>query len=63
MIASLKPLQRQYQFSIRIVDVDSDAQLTQRFGEKVPVLMLNATELCHYVLDVPVVTAALAKIR
>ena len=63
MIAALQPLHSHFHFSLSIVDVDSDPRLEKLFGEKVPVLLLGETELCHYFLDVPAVTAALTKIR
>ncbi len=63
MIAALQPLQICFNFAVKVVDVDSDPGLEQRFGELVPVLMHGETELCHYFLDVPAVTAALTKIR
>jgi hypothetical protein len=33
------------------IDVDSDAGLEARYGELVPVLMLDGIEVCHYHLD------------
>ena len=65
MIAALRALQGRFAFEIDVVDVDSDAALEVRYGEKVPVLMSAADghELCHYFLDVPAVTAYLSKTR
>ncbi len=63
MIAALRALQGRFSFVLEVVDVDSDAGLEARFGEKVPVLMHEARELCHYFLDEPAVTAALSNLR
>jgi hypothetical protein len=37
--------------AIAELDVDSDAQLRQRFGLKVPVLLLDGQPVCHGRLD------------
>ena len=63
MIAALRHLQGRFLFDITVVDVDSDAALESRFGEKVPVLMCDGRELCHYFLNEPVVTAFLSELR
>jgi glutaredoxin-like protein DUF836 len=62
MIAGLHALQACRRFELRIVDVDAEAALEQRYGERVPVLMHGGRELCHYHLDLPAVTEYLAKI-
>ena len=49
--------------SLRIIDVDSDADLEARYGELVPVLLHGDSELCHYFLDIPKVREYLAGIR
>ena len=36
---------------VAIVDVDSDPELTRRYGLKVPVLLLDGTVICHYTLN------------
>jgi hypothetical protein len=65
MIAALRQLQGSCRFEFEIVDVDSDATLDMRYGEKVPVLVTTADgrELCHYFLDVAAVTAYLSETR
>jgi thiol-disulfide isomerase/thioredoxin len=63
MLASLGPLRDEFGFTVDVVDVDIEADLEQRFGAFVPVLMHADTELCHYHLDAPKVRAYLAKIR
>jgi hypothetical protein len=51
MIAGLRALQSGDRFELKIIDVDSDPALDERYGELVPVLMSAAGELCHYHLD------------
>jgi hypothetical protein len=34
-----------------VQDVDEDATLAARYGDRVPVLVADATELCWYFLD------------
>lgn len=51
MIAALQTLRSRYGFTIEIVDVDKDPELTARFDERVPVLFVDGRELCHTRLD------------
>jgi thioredoxin reductase (NADPH) len=51
------------EFEIRLVDVDADDALEARYGERVPVLVHGDSELCHFRLDVPAVTAYLGQFR
>jgi hypothetical protein len=45
-------LLRAFGVAFEEIDVDSDAQLAARYGERVPVLVDSAgTELCHGRLD------------
>ncbi|MGB8692791.1 MAG: glutaredoxin family protein [Steroidobacteraceae bacterium] len=37
--------------AVELVDVDADPQLLQRYGLKVPVLLLNDVPVCHFRLD------------
>ena len=63
MLAALESLRDEFGLAIEVVDVDSDADLEQRFGALVPVLMHADTELCHYHLNTAKVRAYLVKIR
>ena len=36
---------------VSVVDVDSDPELTRRFGIKVPVLLFDGSVICHYTLN------------
>lgn len=60
MLAALEagfPEQRRL---IEIVDVDQHGELEARFGELVPVLLLNGVEVCHYHFDGAALAARLA---
>lgn len=63
MIAGLRRLQAGNSFEFDTVDVDRDPALARRYGEKVPVLACGERELCHYRLELAVVTAFLEEIR
>lgn len=63
MIAGLRGLQTGFRFKLDVIDVDCDPALERRFGERVPVLVHDGQELCHYRLDTAAVTALLPKIR
>ena len=38
-------------FDVVVIDIDTDLALVNRFGTKVPVLMHQDHEICHYFLD------------
>ena len=65
MHAALAPIAARYDVQIVSRDVDADADLEQRYGERVPVLILGVPpagiELCHYTLDVEAVERALSR--
>ena len=63
LIAALRVLQGPFSFDVAVVDVDSEAALEERHGERVPVLMHGERELCHYFLDEPAVRAYLSEMR
>jgi len=63
MLAALQPLRAEFGFGLAVVDVDGDPQLQARHGVWVPVLMHGERELCHYHLDVAVVTDYLRDFR
>jgi hypothetical protein len=43
-----------------VVDVDADPALEAQWGEKVPVLLYEGREVCHYHLDTVALRAALS---
>jgi Glutaredoxin-like domain (DUF836) len=64
MRIAVAPLAARFGASIVELDVDADAALEERFGERIPVLFLGSpddgVELCHYTLDTAAVHRSLA---
>jgi thioredoxin reductase (NADPH) len=63
LIAGLRHFQGRYDFDIRVVDVDRDPALEEKWGDKVPVLLDGDLEICHHFLDVEAVDARLARMK
>ena len=59
MRAELESLASEFGVDIEWIDIDTDPTLEARYDERVPVLVLTASELCHYRLDALRVRAAL----
>ena len=60
---ALAPLAARAGARVVEVDVDGDAALEAKFGDRVPVLLqgdVNGTELCHFTFDRQRVMRALA---
>ena len=55
MRAALEPVATAFGMAVVELDVDADAELEARYGERVPVLLLgalpDAVELCHFRFD------------
>ena len=52
MLHALAELERSQSLPpVTVVDVDSDPELTLRYGLKVPVLLLDGSVICHYTLN------------
>ncbi len=51
MRRALAAWQERYGFELEFVDIEGDPELEGRFGERIPVLMLDGQEVCHYFLD------------
>lgn len=60
MRAALEPLLAEFGAQVVVIDIDADPLLEARYNERVPVLVCDGVELCHYQLDAPRVRAALA---
>jgi hypothetical protein len=60
MRAGVEPLAAEYGVQMKVVDVDTDPLLVARYDERVPVLVLDGVELCHYHLDEARVRSSLA---
>ncbi|MDR5737873.1 MULTISPECIES: glutaredoxin family protein [unclassified Caballeronia] len=61
MRAELEPIAARFGVAIEWIDIDEDPQLEARYNERVPVLMLDGVELCHYRLDGDAVLTVLQK--
>jgi thiol-disulfide isomerase/thioredoxin len=59
MRAALGPLATEFGVQLEVVDIDADPVLEARYNERVPVLVCEGVELCHYHLDEGRVRAAL----
>ena len=57
MHRDLLALESAQAFTLELVDIDSDAELVARYGHKVPVLIGEGEEICHYFLDEPQLAA------
>jgi predicted thioredoxin/glutaredoxin len=52
MLAQLAALGRQIELPpVEVLDVDSDPELTRRYGLNVPVLLLDGSVVCRHRLD------------
>jgi thioredoxin reductase (NADPH) len=60
MRAGLETLREALGFELRVLDVDADSELEERFGERVPVLAHGERELASCRLDAEIVRAYLA---
>ncbi|HTP45611.1 MAG TPA: glutaredoxin family protein [Casimicrobiaceae bacterium] len=61
MRTALAPLAAKAGANVTEIDVDGDAALEARWGDKIPVLLAGERELCHYRLDASAVAAYLAR--
>ncbi len=48
MLADLRPLLEGRDADLEVVDVDGDEALRIRYGHKVPVLVADDEEVCHF---------------
>ncbi|WP_287189727.1 glutaredoxin family protein [Paraburkholderia sp.] len=59
MHAALEPLLAEFGAHVDVIDIDADPTLEARYNERVPVLVCDGVELCHYHFDEARVRAAL----
>jgi len=57
----LQELAAELNIRVNWVDIDSDPALATEFGSRIPVLMAENTEICHYTLDMAALNAYLDK--
>ena len=60
MAAALEVARRGRDFEVEVVDLEDHPELEARYGERVPVLVLNGLEVFHYHFDEALLEAALA---
>ncbi|WP_137936235.1 glutaredoxin family protein [Chitinivorax sp. B] len=60
MVAALDAYPARARFDLKIVDVDADAALEDKWGDWVPVLLAGDIEICHYHFDPAALDAHLA---
>ncbi len=60
MLDDLDSLHLEAGFSFEYIEIDGAPALENRFGLKVPVLMAEEREICHYVLDIQALKEFLA---
>jgi thioredoxin reductase (NADPH) len=48
MLTELRPLLEGTDADLEVVDVDGDEDLRIRYGHKVPVLVVDDEEVCHF---------------
>ncbi|HVK54374.1 MAG TPA: glutaredoxin family protein [Burkholderiales bacterium] len=51
MIDAVRLIQRATPFELKVIDVDENPELEEKYGELVPVLLAGDREICHYHLD------------
>ena len=56
---ALRRLDRDARFELRVLDVDADAALAERYGEAVPVVAVDGVEVSTGRIDVSAVRRAL----
>ncbi|MBT8079207.1 MAG: glutaredoxin family protein [Gammaproteobacteria bacterium] len=60
LLEEIQPLLRG-RASLQVIDVDADANLTARYGERVPVVEVAGEFVCQYHLDRAALAAALTR--
>ena len=61
MAAALENLEGSLGFEFKIVDVDADPAIEERYGDLVPVLIdAHGAEICHFFLDIAALRSRLA---
>jgi len=61
--AALVPVLMEFGVALKEIDVDTDPALAARFGEQVPVLMLDDRKLAKYRIDAPQIRRALELLK
>lgn len=48
---ALEPYQQELGFEVKFIDIDRNPELVEEYGTRVPVLVAQEHEICHYFLD------------
>ena len=59
MLQELNQLKPSYSFSLKTIDIRDHPDLTKQYGSRIPVLVANGEEICHFTLDTERVTSCL----
>ncbi len=51
MLEELRESELRQHFVLKVVDVDRETELRDRYTERVPVLMMGSQEVCHFFFD------------
>ncbi len=51
MIHALKKWQNQFNFQIKVINIDQDSSLVSRFAARIPLLAVDDVEICEYHLN------------
>ena len=62
LLDALRPLARELELAIDVIDVDAHPEFEAAYGERVPVVLAGDRELCHYRLDIEAIRAYRRKI-
>lgn len=60
MAAALEAARSGRDFQVDVIDLEDHPELESRYGERVPVLVLDGREVFHYHFDAALLEAALA---
>jgi hypothetical protein len=63
MLRELQAIPEARAYPVDVVDIDAEAAARERYGHKIPVLMLAGELVCHGRLDIEEVHKALAVLR
>lgn len=59
LLDALRPVCAELDADIEIIDIDTQPELEDRYGEHVPVVFAGESELCRHFLDIMAVRAYL----
>ena len=51
MLEGLKEYQKEYHFTLEVIDILGKPHLEDEFGQRIPVLMQDKDVICEYFLD------------